>query len=75
MRRPATVAEFESRLGLSWFFELTPLECQRLANLAGIPEYAHYAWDRLTPSLRLALAQAALDVCELAAKLAPDLER
>lgn len=75
MKSAATVATFESRLGLSWFFELTPLECQLLANVAGLPEYGQRSWDSLAPSLRLALADAALKVCELAGKLAPDLER
>lgn len=75
MRRASTVAEFEADLGLAWTFELTPLQRQRLCNLADLPQYAARNWDALAPGIRLALAQAALDLCELAGKLAPDLER
>lgn len=75
MRRAPTVADFEANMPLCWFFELTPLERQILCNVANVPGYARTTWAAMSPAVRLALTQAALMTCELAAKLAPELER
>lgn len=74
-RRAPTVAEFEASLGLTWFFELSALQRQILCNIANLPQYSTKPWDELAPSIRLAIANAALILCEVADLLARDLER
>ncbi|MGH7144757.1 MAG: hypothetical protein ACREJ2_11615 [Planctomycetota bacterium] len=69
------MSEFEAGLAVSWYLELSDYQRQILCNMAGLPQYATSSWEKLSPSIRLALANAGLVVCELAARLALDLER